>query len=166
MRIGLLSDTHSYLDHKVFEYFADCDEVWHAGDIGSVKVADQLEKFKPFKAVYGNIDDPAMQKRYPEDLWFTCKDAKVFITHIAGTPSRYNPRVKKILQGKKPDILICGHSHILKVIYDKTFETLFLNPGAAGNQGFHQMRTMLRFEIVGKKVSKMEVIELGKRGAI
>lgn len=166
MRIGLLSDTHGYLDQKVFDYFADCDEVWHAGDIGSWKLADQLEQFKPFKAVYGNIDDPIMQKRYTEDLWFTCDDASVFITHIAGTPSRYNPRVKKILESKKPDILICGHSHILKVIYDKKFETLFLNPGAAGNQGFHHMRTMLRFEIAGKKVLKMEVIELGKRGAI
>jgi len=166
MRIGLLSDTHGYLDQKVFDYFADCDEVWHAGDIGSGEVADQLEAFKSFKAVYGNIDDPAMQKRYNEDLLFKCDDATIFITHIAGTPSRYNPRVKKILQDKKPDILICGHSHILKVIYDKNFQTLFLNPGAAGNQGFHQMRTMLRFEITGKKVSKMEVIELGKRGMI
>jgi putative phosphoesterase len=166
MRIGLLSDTHGYLDQKVFEYFAGCDEVWHAGDIGSGEVSDQLEKFKPFKAVYGNIDDSAMQRRYPEDLWFTCEEANVFITHIAGTPSRYNSRVKKILQDKNPDILICGHSHILKVIYDKTFETLFLNPGAAGNQGFHQVRTMLRFEINRKKVLKMEVIELGKRGAI
>ena len=166
MKIGLLSDTHGYLDQKVFEYFTSCDEVWHAGDIGSEAVADQLEKFKPFKAVYGNIDDYALQERYPEDLWFTCEETLVFITHIAGTPSRYHPRVKKILNDRKPDILICGHSHILKVMYDKSHEVLFLNPGAAGNQGFHQMRTLLRFEIAGKKVSKMEVIELGRRGMI
>ena len=166
MKVGLISDTHGYLDKKVFDYFAGCDEVWHAGDIGSGAVADELEKFKPLKAVYGNIDDPAMQRRYPEDLWFTCERSTIWITHIAGAPPNYNSRIKKLLAEKKPDILICGHSHILKVMHDKNYDMLFLNPGAAGNQGFHYMKTLLRFDISGKKISNMEVIELGKRGAI
>lgn len=166
MKIGLISDTHGYLDKKVFDYFVNCDEVWHAGDIGSEEVADALEKFKPFKAVYGNIDDPAMQRRYPEDLWFTCEQSNVWITHIAGAPPNYNSRIKKLLTEKKPDILICGHSHILKVMHDKNYDMVFLNPGAAGNQGFHHMKTLLRFDISEKKISNMEVIELGKRGAL
>ncbi|HEX5001315.1 MAG TPA: metallophosphoesterase family protein [Bacteroidia bacterium] len=166
MKIGLLSDTHGYLDEKIFDYFRECDEVWHAGDIGSKEVADKLEAFKPFKAVFGNIDDQEMQRRYVEDLWFTCEQVSVLITHIAGAPPNYNSRVKKILKETKPDILVCGHSHILKVIHDKQYEMLYLNPGAAGNQGFHHIKTLLRFEINGKKVSNMEVIELGRRGAI
>lgn len=166
MKIGLLSDTHGYFDEKIFDYFKDCDEIWHAGDIGSKELADKLEAFKPFKAVYGNIDDQEMQRRYPEDLWFACEEAMVWITHIAGSPPNYNPRVKKMLKEKKPDILVCGHSHILKIIPDKHYNLLYLNPGAAGNQGFHHMKTLLRFEVNGKKVHNMEVIELGKRGAL
>jgi putative phosphoesterase len=166
MKIGLLSDTHGFLDEKIFGYFKNCDEVWHAGDIGSHELADKLEKFKPFKAVYGNIDDPEMQRRYPADLWFTCEQASIWITHIAGSPPNYNPRIKKILKDKKPDILICGHSHILKIIPDKNYNLLYINPGAAGNQGLHHMKTLLRFDVGGTKVSNMEVIELGKRGAL
>ena len=166
MKIGLLSDTHGYLDQTIFSYFESCDEIWHAGDIGSLSVADELEKFKPFKAITGNIDDHNMRLRYPEDLHFTCEGKKVFMTHIAGSPSRYNARVKKILLENRPDILICGHSHILRVINDKSLHVLYLNPGAAGNHGFHLIKTMLRFEIKDGIISNMEVIELGKRGVL
>lgn len=166
MKIGLLSDTHGFLDKRIMEYFTDCDEIWHAGDIGSAEVADALQQFKPLRAVYGNIDDGAMQQRFPEDSFFACDGKNIFMTHIAGSPPNYNPRLKKILKEKKPDILVCGHSHILKVMHDKALNVLYLNPGAAGNQGFHRMKTILRFEIDGGKIFNMEVIELGKRGAL
>jgi putative phosphoesterase len=167
MKIGLLSDTHSFLDRRVFDHFKDCDEVWHAGDIGDVAVAKSLEEFKPFKAVYGNIDSKDLQLRYPEDLHFNCEGLSVWMTHIGGAPPNYNPRVKKLLKSNAPDIFICGHSHILRVKKDENFgNMLYLNPGAAGNHGFHIMKTLLRFEIVKKEIKNMEVIELGKRGAI
>ncbi|HNV28952.1 MAG TPA: metallophosphoesterase family protein [Cyclobacteriaceae bacterium] len=167
MKIGLLSDTHSYLDPKLLTYLKDCDEIWHAGDIGDRMVADELEKIKSLRAVYGNIDDKDMQVRFPEDLWFTCEGLTIWMTHIGGAPPNYNPRVKKILKDKVPDIFICGHSHILRVKKDPACKNmLYVNPGAAGNQGFHPIKTLLRFEIVGKEIQKMEVIELGKRGAI
>lgn len=167
MKIGLLSDTHGFLDPKVADYFRDCDELWHAGDIGDLRIAEQLERFKPLRAVYGNIDDKDIQVRYPEDLFFTCEGLSVWMTHIAGSPPRYKPRITKILKTTPPDILVCGHSHILKVGKDPAFNNmLFLNPGAAGNQGFHHMKTMLRFQIIGREVKNMEVIELGKRGLI
>jgi len=167
MNIGLLSDTHSYLDPTIFEHFKNCDEIWHAGDIGDRAVVDELEKFKPLRAVFGNIDDKDMQVRYPEDVWFTCEDLTIWITHIGGAPPNYNPRIKKVLKSKVPDIFICGHSHILRVKKDPNFNNmLYLNPGAAGRHGFHIMKTILRFEIVGKEIKNMEVIELGKRGAI
>ncbi|SKC86340.1 metallophosphoesterase family protein [Ohtaekwangia koreensis] len=167
MKIGLLSDTHSYLDKKVFEYFKDCDEVWHAGDIGEKIVADELEKFKPFRAVYGNIDDKNLQALYPEDLHFTCEGLTIWMTHIGGAPPNYNPRVKKILRVQTPDIFICGHSHILRIKRDPALHgMLYMNPGAAGNHGFHVMKTIVRFEIVKKEIKNMEVIELGKRGAL
>lgn len=166
MRIGLLSDTHSYLDVKVFEYFSRCDEVWHGGDFGE-GVLEQLETFKPVRAVFGNIDHPAIRQRLPEDLWFTCEGLTVFMTHIGGAPPNYNPRVKKILKTKTPDIFICGHSHILRIKKDPAFSNmLYLNPGAAGNHGFHTMKTLVRFEITGREIKNMEVIELGKRGAL
>lgn len=166
MKIGLISDTHSYLDPKVFEYFKECDEIWHAGDIGDKQVADQLEKFKPLRAVFGNIDDKAMQARYPEDLWFTCEGLTIWMTHIGGAPPNYNPRIKKLLKEKTPDVFICGHSHILRVKKDPAFNMLYINPGAAGNHGFHSIKTLIRFEINTKIISKLEVIELGKRGAL
>mgnify|MGYP001450460043 CR=1 FL=1 len=166
MKIGLISDTHSYLDPKVFTYFKDCDEVWHAGDIGDAAVANELEKFKPLRAVFGNIDDKAMQARYPEDLWFTCEGLTFWMTHIGGAPPNYNPRIKKRLKEKTPDVFICGHSHILRVKKDPAYNMLYINPGAAGNHGFHSIKTLIRFEINNKIISKLEVIELGKRGAL
>lgn len=167
MKIGLLSDTHSFLDSRVFEYFKYCDEIWHAGDIGELSLAKSLEEFKPLRAVFGNIDDKEIQLRYPEDLWFECEGLTVWITHIGGAPPNYNPRVKKILKEKTPDIFICGHSHILRIKKDPTYRNmLYINPGAAGNQGFHPIKTMLRFDIVGKELKNMEAIELGKRGQI
>jgi len=167
MKIGLLSDTHSHLEPAVLSHFAACDEVWHAGDIGDINVAEALETFKPFRAVYGNIDDRTIRERYPEDQWFTCEGLTVWMTHIGGTPPSYNPRVRKVLSEKVPDIFICGHSHILRVKRDpKHNNLLYLNPGAAGNHGFHTMKTILRFEITEKKIFNMEVIELGKRGAL
>lgn len=167
LTIGLISDTHGYLDPKVFEHFKDCDQVWHAGDIGSTSVAEALENFKPFRAVFGNIDDIELQTRYSEDLFFKCEEVKVWLTHIGGTPPNYNPRIKKILRQDIPDIFICGHSHILKIKRDASFgNMLYVNPGAAGNQGFHAVKTIIRFGINDTKIDKMEVIELGKRGAI
>lgn len=167
MKIGLLSDTHGYLDPRIFQYFSECDEVWHGGDIGTLEVARSLDEFKPMKAVFGNIDDKDIQLRYPEDLWFESEGVSVLMTHIAGSPPRYNPRVRKLLSSRVPDILVCGHSHILRVGKDPAYNgMLYLNPGAAGNQGFHHMRTLLRFEISRKEVKNMEVIELGRRGAL
>lgn len=167
MKIGLISDTHGFLDPKIFGHFRGCDEVWHAGDIGDVKVADQLQSFKPLRAVYGNIDDKDLQVRFPEDLFFTCEGLSVWMTHIGGAPPRYNPRIKKILATRVPDIFICGHSHVLRVAKDPAYGgMLYLNPGAAGNQGFHHIKTLLRFEISSAEVKNMEVIELGKRGFI
>lgn len=166
MKIGLLSDTHSFLDPKVFDYFQACDEIWHGGDFG-IGVLEQLERFKPVRAVFGNIDDLELRTRLPEDLWFTCEGLSVFITHIGGAPPNYNPRVKKILSARIPDIFICGHSHILRIKKDAHYKNMvYLNPGAAGNHGFHSVKTLVRFEISGTEIKNMEVIELGKRGAL
>lgn len=165
MRIGLISDTHGFLDPKVFVHFKGCDEVWHGGDFGDIEVVKALEDFKPLRGVYGNIDDKRIQIRFPEDLRFECEGLKVWMTHIGGAPPRYNTRVRKILASKTPDIFICGHSHILRVAKDPALGgMLYLNPGAAGNQGFHHMKTLLRFEIVEKETRNLEVIELGRRG--
>lgn len=166
MKVGLLSDTHSFLDPAVFDYFAECDEIWHAGDIGALEVLDQLEAFKPVRAVYGNIDDTAMRQRTPLNNLFSVAGLSVFITHIGGYPGRYTPRVRKLLDEHKPDVYICGHSHILKVMMDKKRQVLHLNPGACGKHGFHRMRTLLRFDIIDARVTNLEVIELGLRGAV
>lgn len=167
MRIGLISDTHGFLDPAVFTHFKDCDEVWHAGDIGDEATADRLEAFKPLRAVFGNIDNRALQIRYPEDLRFQCENINIWMTHIGGAPPNYNPRVKKLLKTDIPDIFICGHSHILRIKRDEGFNNmLYLNPGAAGNHGFHHMKTLVRFSVSGKEIKDMEVIELGKRGAL
>lgn len=167
MIIGLISDTHSHLDPAVFGYFKNVDEIWHAGDIGDPSVIVGLQNFKPVRAVFGNIDDKKIQSEFPEDLWFDCEDFKIWMTHIGGAPPNYNPRVKKILRDKVPDIFICGHSHILRVKKDPKFnKMLYLNPGAAGNHGFHLVKTLIRFELVKKEIKKMDVIELGKRGII
>lgn len=167
MVIGLLSDTHSFLDEKVLPHFSNCDEVWHAGDIGDKSVLHLLELAKPVRAVHGNIDDRELQSRLPEDLRFKCEGLDIWMTHIGGTPPNYNPRVKKILRANPPDVFICGHSHILAIKRDPQLNNmLFINPGAAGNHGFHHIKTLVRFEILNAAVTKMEVIELGKRGAL
>lgn len=165
--IGLISDTHGYLDPRVFEHFAMCDEIWHAGDIGSLKIIDQIEGFKPARIVFGNIDDKEIQQRTQENLHFEVEGFRIWMTHIGGAPPRYNPQVLQTLRTDPPDIFICGHSHILRVIRDKDLKNmLYINPGAAGREGFHKFRTLLRFNLHEGLISQMEVIELGKRGAL
>ncbi|HNP19980.1 MAG TPA: metallophosphoesterase family protein [Fulvivirga sp.] len=164
MKIGLLSDTHGYLDPKVFEHFKECDEIWHAGDIGTMEVLKQLEAFKPCRIVFGNIDSHEIRTATCEDLWFECAGLTVWITHIGGYPPKYNKRVRDILKERSPDLFICGHSHILKVIRDPIHNLIHINPGAAGIQGFHKMKTLIRFDIEDKKLKNMQVIELGLRG--
>ena len=166
MKIGLLSDTHDFLDTRIFEYFKDCDEIWHAGDFGGLALVKQLDRFKPLRGVYGNIDDKDVIQRFEENLRFECEGLQILMTHIGGSPPHYNPRVKKLFADEAPDIFICGHSHILKVVRDSKLNILYLNPGAAGNQGFHHIKTMIRFEITRREIKNLEVIELGKRGAL
>jgi len=162
-KIGLISDTHSYLDDTVFRHFENCDEIWHAGDIGVIEVAERLAAFKPFKAVYGNIDTTDVRAVYPEHLRFNCEQTDVWITHIGGYPDRYSPLVKPEIYNNPPKLFICGHSHILKVIYDKKINCLHLNPGAAGKQGWHKVRTLMRFAIDEDKIKDLQVIELTGR---
>ena len=162
-RIALLSDTHGYLDPAIFKYFESCDQIWHAGDIGTLTVAEQLSKIKPFKAVYGNIDGADIRKVYPKNLRFTCEEVSVFMTHIGGYPTRYNTEALAEIRQNPPKIFICGHSHILKVQFDNTYHLLHMNPGAAGIQGFHKVKTLLRFTIDAEKIKDLEVIELGAR---
>lgn len=166
IKIGLLSDTHGHLDKSVYKYFKDCDEIWHAGDIGTIEIVDDLAKYKPLRAVYGNIDGHQIRSAIPENLYFEVEGLKVFMTHIGGYPGRYNLSVKTFLQNHEADLFICGHSHILKVIYDNDFKLLHINPGAAGNHGFHQVKTLIRFEIENGKPRNMEVIEIGKRNEL
>lgn len=165
-RIGLLSDTHSYLDPALEDYFSECDEIWHAGDIGDWSVVEKMLSWnKPLRLVYGNIDDHKMRAETNENEIFTVDGMKIFMTHIGGNPGKYFPRVREIINSEDPDIFVCGHSHILRVIFDKKYDLLYLNPGAAGKHGFHQMRTALRFNIDNGRVLNMEVIELGLRGS-
>lgn len=166
MKIGLISDTHSHWDDTIPTYFKECDEIWHAGDVGdSGEIIEKLNQIAPTLVVYGNIDTPEFQREHPENLFLEREGIKIFMTHIGGKPPSYNPRARKLIQSEKPDVFICGHSHILRAMPDKKNNNLlYLNPGAAGNQGFHKMRTMMRFEINNGKVEKLEVIELGKRG--
>ncbi|MEM6841115.1 MAG: metallophosphoesterase family protein [Bacteroidota bacterium] len=164
LRIGLLSDTHGYLDPQIFTYFANCDEIWHAGDIGSEKILDELQEFKPTQAVFGNIDGGVLRQRLPENLWLEQEGITIWMTHIGGYPPKYNPRVRKILAEQRADLFICGHSHILKIIKDTERDNMLcLNPGAAGRQGFHRVRTILRFQLNNGKVSELEAIELGSK---
>ncbi|HUM53030.1 MAG TPA: metallophosphoesterase family protein [Chitinophagales bacterium] len=165
-KIGILSDTHNYLDEQIFDYFKNVDEIWHAGDIGTSMVTDKLKSFKPLLAVFGNIDGHELRAEFPEDLILQIDDCKIFITHIAGAVGVYNQRVREIIKQEKPNILVCGHSHILKIMRDEKFNLLHINPGAAGVHGFHKMKTILRFEIENGKPQKMELIELGLRGKI
>lgn len=166
VRIALLSDTHSFLDPKILKYLDPCDEIWHAGDIGNLQVTDALASIKPVKAVYGNIDDHTARRAYKQDLIFQCEDVKVYITHIGGYPDRYSQHAKTVIETERPQLFICGHSHILKVMYDKKFQLLHINPGACGNHGFHKIKTMIRFTIDKKEIKDLEVIELGTRGAL
>lgn len=163
-RIGLISDTHNYLDEAVFRHFEKCDEIWHAGDFGTSAIADKLKGFKPLKGVYGNIDGYDIRSVYPEKLVWSCEDVRVYMTHIGGYPNHYAPNVKQDLIKNEARLFISGHSHILKVIYDDKINCLHMNPGAAGNQGWHKIRTIVRFTIDGSNIKDCEVIELGRRG--
>ena len=158
--IGLISDTHHYLDEAVFQHFEKCDEIWHGGDFGTISIAEKLQAFRPLKGVYGNIDGPDIRTVYPEQIVFMCEDVKVMMRHIGGYPPRYNPETKKEILIHQPQLFISGHSHILKVMYDEKLACLHMNPGAAGKQGWHKVRTLIRFVIDGKEMKNCEVIEL------
>ncbi len=162
-KILLLSDTHSYIDKDILKYVKQADEVWHAGDIGDLKVTDAIKKLKPLKAVYGNIDNTKVRMEFPENNRFMCEDVDVWMTHIGGYPKAYNVRVRDEIRANPPRLFICGHSHILKVMPDKKLNVLHMNPGAVGKHGFHKTRTMLRFTIDGSKIDNLEVIEFSKR---
>ncbi|MFY9362821.1 MAG: metallophosphoesterase family protein [Dysgonamonadaceae bacterium] len=161
-KIGLLSDTHDYWDERYETHFAACDEIWHAGDIGSLELAKRFEAFKPFRAVHGNIDDYHVRYAYPQTLRFTLEDVDVLMTHIGGHPGKYDPSVRPLLYAHPPTLFICGHSHILRVMYDKKLQFLYMNPGAAGKFGIHRVRTLLRFVLDAGDIRDLEVIELGK----
>jgi len=162
-RIGLLSDTHSHLDDRILHHFENVDEIWHAGDIGDVQLLDELKAFKPTRAVWGNIDNHIIRKDTKEFLRFKCEDVEVLITHIGGKPGKYSKPAFEELQLKAPKLFICGHSHILLVKMDPRYNMLWMNPGACGIKGFHQVRTILRFSITADRIHDLEVIELGKR---
>ena len=162
-KILLLSDTHSHIDDTILKYVNQADEVWHAGDIGDLSVTDTIKKLKPLRAVYGNIDDSQARLEFPLNNRFFCEEVDVLITHIGGYPGKYNANIKAELTQKPPKLFICGHSHILKVIFDKKLNLLHMNPGAAGKSGFHQVRTMLRFVIDGDKIKDLEIVEIGKK---
>ena len=162
-KIGILSDTHGMLDERVFEHFALCDEVWHAGDIGSLEVLNKLQAFKPLRAVWGNIDGHDIRVLLPQHNRFMCEDVKVWLTHIGGYPGKYDALVRPEIFRQPPDLFVCGHSHILKVQYDKMLKLLHINPGAAGKYGFHKVQTLIRFVIDGEKIQNLEVIELKTR---
>jgi len=163
MRIGIISDTHGFLDKKVFEYFEKSDEIWHIGDVGNIHILDELSAFKTTRSVYGNIDGHDVRSVAPENSIFTLENKKILLTHIAGKPPRYNKRVLSLIKEYRPHLLVCGHSHILKVEMDRTNNVLFMNPGAAGKHGFHKVRTLLRFEIIDNEFKNLEVVELGPR---
>ena len=162
-RIGLISDTHGYLDPKVEKYFSECDEIWHLGDVGNIDVIRKLTQIKPVRGVYGNIDGQEIRKIFPEELKFKCEEVKVWMVHIGGYPNRYAKNIKKRIEFSSPDLFISGHSHILKVIYDKKLKLLHINPGAAGKSGFHKVKTLVRFTIDKKEIKNLEVIELGPK---
>jgi len=164
MRIGVISDTHGWVDPAVYEHFAWVDEIWHAGDAGTADVITELETFRPLRAVWGNIDGFDVRKLTREYLFFTSEGKKVLIIHIGGYPGHYSPRSQELVRELKPDIFVCGHSHIVKVMYDRANGMLCINPGAAGRTGMHKVMTLLRFTIDEEKISDMEVIEFGGRG--
>lgn len=159
-KILLLSDTHSHIDDRILHYAGEADEVWHAGDIGKPEITDALKAIKPLKAVFGNIDGTEIRKEFPLHQRFSCEEVDVWITHIGGYPGKYSPAIREEIRQHPPKLFICGHSHILKVMNDKNLGLLHMNPGAAGKQGFHKKRTMLRFKIEKKNIFDLEVIEL------
>ncbi len=163
IKIGLLSDTHNHWDEKYAVHFAECDEIWHAGDIGSLALAEQFEQLKPFRAVHGNIDDARVRQAFPHTLRFTLENVDILMTHIGGYPGRYDAGIRSVLYKNPPKLFICGHSHILKVVYDKKLQCLHMNPGAAGIYGFHSVRTLLRFVLDKGDIKDLEVIELANR---
>ena len=158
-KILLISDTHGYIDDRIIQYAKESDETWHAGDIGELKVVDKIKKVTTLRAVHGNIDNSKIRAEYAEDLRFKIEDMKIWITHIGGYPNKYNLRIRQEINSNPPDVFICGHSHILKVINDNKLNLLHINPGAIGKHGFHQVRTMIRFEIMKSKIQNLEVIE-------
>jgi len=164
-RIALLSDTHGHLDDRLIDLVGVCDEIWHAGDIGNSSVTDRLMQVRPLKAVCGNIDGADLRLQFPQILRFKCEEVDVLLTHIGGYPGNYNPHLLPLLKSNPPKLIITGHSHILKVIFDPKFQLLHINPGAAGQHGFHVMRTIVRFTIDGDQIKNLEVVELGKRGS-
>lgn len=166
MKIGLISDTHSYMDDRIKSHLGDRDEIWHAGDFGNLEVIRELEAIAPLKGVFGNIDGQMIRREMPEDKRFTCEGMDIWMTHIGGYPGKYNKRVKPLIEENPPDVFICGHSHILKVMPDKKNNLLHINPGAAGNTGFHKQRTLMLMEIAEGQVQDLRVVELGKRGKL
>ena len=158
-KILLISDTHGYIDEKIVKYANKVDEIWHAGDIGDISVSDKLKKIKPLRGVYGNIDDQKIRTEFPLHNRFICEKVNVWITHIGGYPKKYNPKILEELKSNPPDLFICGHSHILKVMNDKELDLLHMNPGAIGKHGLHRVRTMIQFEINGEKIENLSVIE-------
>ena len=166
MTIGLISDTHGFLDPKVFEHFADVDEIWHAGDFGTIELSDELAAFKPLVGVYGNIDSGKLRQVHPLDQHFEREGVKIYMTHIGGYPGKYSPHAREQLQQQEPSIFICGHSHICKVMKDEKYHLLHINPGAAGKSGFHVIKTIVKLEINNGKITDLKVIELGKRAAL
>ena len=159
-RIGLLSDTHAYWDKRYLEYFEPCDEIWHAGDIGSLELAMRLQEFRPLRAVFGNCDGGDLRRLYNEKLRWTCEGADILMTHIGGYPGHYDPRIRAQVFAHPPKLFISGHSHILKVLYDEKLGLLHINPGAAGLQGWHQVRTLVRFTVDNGNFQDLEVIEI------
>ena len=163
-KIGVVSDTHGKkLEGGFIKFLNECDEIWHAGDIGNLGIIKNLELIKPVKAVYGNIDGPEIRYVWPEYQEFSCESVKVFMTHIGGKPGKYDPTVEPLLKNTSPDLFICGHSHILKIQYDNSRDFLFVNPGAAGVSGFHKVRTAVRFQIDGENIQEMEIYEMDRK---
>jgi uncharacterized protein len=165
-QIGLLSDTHAYLHPGISDFFKNVDEIWHCGDMGNIAIADELLKLKPLRAVYGNIDGQDVRLRYPVFQLFNCEDVKVLMTHIGGYPGRYETRIRQMIEKEKPGLFVCGHSHILKVIYDKKYSLLHINPGAAGKYGLHQVITFVRFKIEGNNILDLEISEYERKQTI
>ena len=159
-KILLLSDTHGHIDDHIMKYVKESDEVWHAGDIGTTQVTDTISNLKPLRAVFGNIDNHELRLSFPEELLFDCEDMNIYMTHIGGRPGRYSKGVSEKIKSLKPKIFICGHSHILKIQFDKVNQLLFINPGAIGKHGFHKVRTMVSFVIDKSEIKNMQVVEV------